>query len=42
MIGPYPELAHPTIEASLPTGEAKDPIPGTTMPALKPSMPSKP
>ena len=39
VIGPYPELSHPTIEASLPTGETKDPIPGTNTPALKPSKP---
>ena len=32
VIDPYPELSHPTISANLPTGEAKDPIPGTETP----------
>lgn len=36
VIGPYPELAAPTLAVNLPTGEAKDPIPGTDKPALKP------
>jgi len=39
VIEPYPELAHPTIEASLPVGEAKDPIPGTQTPTPKPTKP---
>jgi photosynthetic reaction center cytochrome c subunit len=36
VIEPYPELSHPTISVSLPTGEAKDPIPGTDKPTPKP------
>ena len=36
VIGPYPELANPTVALNLSTGEAKDPIPGTDKPALKP------
>ncbi|GJD35854.1 photosynthetic reaction center cytochrome PufC [Methylobacterium aerolatum] len=38
VIEPYPELAKPTTQVSLPTGEAKDPIPGTTTPAVKAPM----
>ena len=36
VIEPYPELSRPTIAVSLPTGEAKDPIPGTETPTPKP------
>jgi photosynthetic reaction center cytochrome c subunit len=36
VIEPYPELAKPTTTASLPVGEAKDPIPGTQTPTPKP------
>jgi photosynthetic reaction center cytochrome c subunit len=38
VIEPYPELAKPTTQVNLPTGEAKDPIPGTNTPAVKAPM----
>ena len=38
VIEPYPELAHPTTQVSLPVGEAKDPIPGTQTPTPKPPL----